>query len=184
MKRFVLIILLFASVVVFAAEQVREFKLRGWAFDIPSFLAQKVQDGPDFTVAYFSSAERKMSLGIYEGTSPQEFAKGKAGVREEKDAIAGQKVMWSVWEEGKAEGRSFHVELFLLIKSGPGQTERLHIFANAASKADLDLLRGSVRTGRQKATANHTMQRMGASRLVQSQYGSPWRLAPTADGDR
>jgi hypothetical protein len=31
---------------------------------------------------------------------------------------------------------------------------------------------------------NHTMQRMGASRLAQSQIESPWRLAPTADGDR
>ena len=31
---------------------------------------------------------------------------------------------------------------------------------------------------------NHTMQRMGASRLAQSQVASPWRLAPTADGDR
>ncbi len=31
---------------------------------------------------------------------------------------------------------------------------------------------------------NHTMQRMGASRLAQSQIGSQWRLAPTADGDR
>jgi hypothetical protein len=31
---------------------------------------------------------------------------------------------------------------------------------------------------------NHTMQRMGASRLAQSHIESPWRLAPTADGGR
>src|SRR4051812_24354671 len=31
---------------------------------------------------------------------------------------------------------------------------------------------------------NHTIQRMGASRLAQSQSGSPRRLAPTADGGR
>src|SRR6266568_912136 len=28
------------------------------------------------------------------------------------------------------------------------------------------------------------MQRMEARRLAQSQFGSPWRLAPTADGGR
>ena len=28
------------------------------------------------------------------------------------------------------------------------------------------------------------MQRMGASRLAQSQFRRPWRLARTADGDR
>jgi hypothetical protein len=31
---------------------------------------------------------------------------------------------------------------------------------------------------------NPTIQRMGASRLAQSGFLSPWRLAPTADGDR
>ena len=31
---------------------------------------------------------------------------------------------------------------------------------------------------------NHTMQRMGASRLAQLQLGSQWRLALTADGGR
>ena len=31
---------------------------------------------------------------------------------------------------------------------------------------------------------NHTMQRMGASRLAQSQMGSQGRLTPTVDGDR
>jgi len=31
---------------------------------------------------------------------------------------------------------------------------------------------------------NHTMQRMRASRSAQSQFGSPWRLARTADGGR
>jgi hypothetical protein len=31
---------------------------------------------------------------------------------------------------------------------------------------------------------NHTMQRMQASRLALSQFGSRWRLAHTADGDR
>ena len=31
---------------------------------------------------------------------------------------------------------------------------------------------------------NHTIQRMGASRLAQSQFRSLWRLAPTADGAR
>jgi hypothetical protein len=31
---------------------------------------------------------------------------------------------------------------------------------------------------------NHTIQRTGASRLAQRQYGSPRRLAPTADGGR
>lgn len=31
---------------------------------------------------------------------------------------------------------------------------------------------------------NHTIQRMGVSRLAQSQFGSPRRLAPTADGER
>src|SRR5664279_3373026 len=34
------------------------------------------------------------------------------------------------------------------------------------------------------AAHNHTMQRMRASRLTQSQFGSPWLLARTADGDR
>ena len=36
---------------------------------------------------------------------------------------------------------------------------------------------------RTRAT-NHTMQRMGASRLAQLQFGSARRLAPTADGGR
>ena len=31
---------------------------------------------------------------------------------------------------------------------------------------------------------NHTMQRMRASRLAQSQFGRPWRLARTANGER
>ena len=31
---------------------------------------------------------------------------------------------------------------------------------------------------------NHTMQRMRASRLAQSQFGNPWRPARTADGGR
>jgi hypothetical protein len=35
-----------------------------------------------------------------------------------------------------------------------------------------------------KRATNHTMQPMGASRLAQPQYGSPQRLAPTADGGR
>jgi hypothetical protein len=153
MKRLVPIVLVFISTAAFAAEQVREFKLRGWVFDIPRFLAQKVQDGPDFTVTFFSSAERKMSLGIYEGTAPREFAKGKAGVHEEKDEIGGQKVTWTLWEEGKPEARTIHAELFLLIKSAPSQTDKFHIFASAASANDLDLLRQSVRTGRQKVDA-------------------------------
>jgi hypothetical protein len=182
MKRLVPIILVFMSSAVFAAEQVREFKPRGWVFDIPRFLAQKVQDGPDFTVTYFSCAERRMWLGIYEGTAPQEFAKGKAGVRVEKDQIGGQKVTWALWEEGKPEARTFHAELFLLIKSAPSETDGFHIFANAASVDDLDFLRRSVRTGQQKVAANHTMQRMGASRSGQWQFLYRWRLAPTADG--
>jgi hypothetical protein len=148
------IVLMVASTVVFAGEQVREFSLRGWVFEIPSFLVQKVQQGPDFTVTYFSSGERKMSLGIYDGTSPQKFAKGKAEVREEKDQIGGQKVTWSLWEEGKGRERSFHAELSLLIKTASDQTAKFRVFATAASAADLDLLRRSVRTGRGRATAN------------------------------
>jgi hypothetical protein len=158
MQRLVPIVLVFISTAVFAAEQVREFKLRGWVFDIPRFLAQKVQDGPDFTVTYFTSAERKMSLAIYEGTAPQEFAKGKAGVREEKYEIGGQKVTWALWEEGKTEARTFHAELFLRIKSAPNQTDKFHIFASAASANDLDFLRQSVRTGRQKVSANKRLE--------------------------
>jgi hypothetical protein len=183
-KRLAPIVLVLISTAIFAAEQVREFKLRGWVFDIPRFLAQKVQDGPDFTVTYFSSAERKMSLGIYEGTAPQEVAKGKAGVREDKDEIGGQKVTWTLWEEGKPEARTFHAELFLLIKSAPSQTDKLHVFASAASAKDLDFLRQSVRTARQKVAANHTIQRMRASRLRQSQFKLPRRLARPADSGR
>jgi hypothetical protein len=33
-------------------------------------------------------------------------------------------------------------------------------------------------------TANHTIQRMGASRSVQLRFVRHGRLAPTADGDR
>ncbi len=33
-------------------------------------------------------------------------------------------------------------------------------------------------------TANHSIQRMGASRLGQRQYVYQWRLAPTADAER
>jgi hypothetical protein len=36
----------------------------------------------------------------------------------------------------------------------------------------------------EKKGSNHTMQWMGASRLAQLQFGSPWRLAPTTDGGR
>ena len=32
--------------------------------------------------------------------------------------------------------------------------------------------------------ANHSMQRMGASRSAQSRFQRPWRLAPTADAGR
>ena len=35
-----------------------------------------------------------------------------------------------------------------------------------------------------ETTANHSMQRMGASRLGQCQFEARWRLAPTADADR
>src|SRR5262249_6144901 len=100
--------IMFITSAALATDQGREFSLRGWVFDIPSFLAQKVQDGPDFTVTYFSSAKRKMSLGIYEGTAPKQFAEGKTGVREEKDQIGAQKATWALWEEGKPEGRTFH----------------------------------------------------------------------------
>jgi hypothetical protein len=155
MKHVAPIVLVLISITIFAAEQVHEFKLRGWVFDIPRFLARKVQDGPDFTVTYFSSTERKMWLGIYEGTAPQEFAKGKAGVREEKDEIGGKNVTWVLWEEGKGEAKTFRAELFLLIKSAPSETDKFHIFASAASAKDLDFLRQSVRTGRQKVAANH-----------------------------
>jgi hypothetical protein len=34
------------------------------------------------------------------------------------------------------------------------------------------------------ALANHTMLRMRASRLRQSQFERPWRLARTVDGNR
>ena len=32
--------------------------------------------------------------------------------------------------------------------------------------------------------ANHSIQRTGASRLAQSQFGSQWRLVPAADAER
>jgi hypothetical protein len=35
-----------------------------------------------------------------------------------------------------------------------------------------------------KRTPNHAIQRMGASHFGQSLFGSAWRLAPTADGNR
>ncbi len=42
----------------------------------------------------------------------------------------------------------------------------------------------SLRGLTQFSPANHTIQRMGASRSDQAQSESPWRLAPTADGGR
>ena len=157
MKRLIPILLLFTSGVIFAADQTRVVNIRGWLFDVPSFLTKKVHEGPDFTVTYFNSGPKQMSLGVYEGMFPQEFAKGKAGVRKEKEKIGGEEVTWALWEEAKGEKRSFHAEVFLLIDTQANSPEKFHFFATAASAAELSLLRQTVRTAHQKTAANKSL---------------------------
>ena len=89
-----------------------------------------------------------MSLGIYAGGWPKEFSKGKNNVRNESEQIAGQKVTWSLWEESADGKESFHAEVYLLINPALQQSEKLHIFALAASVSDLNMLRQSVRAAR------------------------------------
>ena len=150
MKALISVAMFLTATAVFGADQSRPIMIRGWSFDIPSFLTEHVQEGPDFTVTSFYSTERKMSLGIYEGMWPQEFAKGKDGVRGKMEKIENQDVKWSFWEETKDGKKSFHAEIFLLINPASQQPEKLHIFVAAASLSDLSLLQQSVRAARRK----------------------------------
>ncbi len=158
MKRFSLIACFFVAVGAIAAEPSRQLLIRGWEFSVPSFLTQKVHDGPDFTVTYLSSEEKKMGMGIYEGGHPQEASKGRPGVRKEEDKIAGQKASWALWEDEVDGAKRVRFEIFLAVSPLGTPSDQFHLFGYAASTADLDLLRDIVRSALQKEEANQTAQ--------------------------
>src|SRR5882724_142312 len=74
MKHLSSILLVLTAVTVLAVEQSSSITIRGWQFDFPAFLKQEATARPDFTVTYFTSTERKITVGIYEGMHPQQFA--------------------------------------------------------------------------------------------------------------
>jgi len=164
MKLFVL----FASFVVatsaVAADPGRPLLLRGWEFTVPVFLEQKVHDGPDFTVTYLSSDEKKMGMGIYEGGFPQEASKGRPRVTREDDNIAGQKVSWVLWDEETDGLKRVSFEVFLAVNPERASSDKFHLFGYASSTADLNLLRSIVRSAHRKEAANHPTEPLSPSR--------------------
>jgi hypothetical protein len=156
MKHFTLIAFLFVTIGAIAAEPSRQVLIRDWEFSVPAGLTQKVHDGPDFTVTYFSSEEKKMGMGIYEGGFPPEASKGRPGVRREEEKIAGQNASWALWGD-EAEGvQRLRFEVFLAVSPEHPPSDRFHLFGYAASTADLDLLRSIVRSAHRKEGANQT----------------------------
>ncbi|MEJ1973127.1 MAG: hypothetical protein WDM96_11910 [Lacunisphaera sp.] len=127
-------------------------------FSVPAFLTQKVHDGPDFTVTYLSSEEKKMGMGIYEGSFPQEGSKGRPGVRREEEKIAGQRASWALWEDEVDSVKRVRFEVFLAVSPGRPPSDKFHLFGYAASTADLDILRSIVRSAHQKEEANQAAQ--------------------------
>lgn len=156
MKHFAHIVFFIVAVGAIAAEPSRQLLIRGWEFSVPPFLTQKVHDGPDFTVTYLSSEEKKMGMGIYEGGFPQEASNGQPGVRREEERIAGQKASWALWEDEVAGVKRVHFEVFLVVNPERPSSDKFHLFGFAASTADLDLLRSIVRSAHQKVGANQS----------------------------
>ena len=168
MKPLALIAFLFAAVATTAAEMKRPVVIRGWEFMVPSFLAQRVHDGPDFTVTYFSSEQRKMGMGIYEGGFPQEEEKGQKDLRREEEQIAGQNASWALWSQEADGKKSFHFEIYLLVSPGETSSDKFHLFGAAATEADLEFLRNVVRSAQRKEAANPLLEPSAASG-----HGSP-----------
>jgi len=154
MKRFAQIACFFATVGAIAAEPSRQLLIRGWEFSVPTFLTQKINDGPDFTVTYLSSEKKKMGMGIYEGCCPQEASKGQPGVGREEEKIAGQKASWAIWEDEADGVKRVRFEVFLEVSPERPTSEKFHLFGFAVSTADLDLLRSIVRSAHRKEGAN------------------------------
>lgn len=158
MTRFAQIAFLFATVGAIAAEPSRKVVIRGWEFTVPAFLTQKVEDGPDFTVTYLFSEEKKMSLGVYEGGFPQEVSKGRPGVRREEERIAGQNASWALWQDEVNGGKRVLFEVYLSVNPERPPSDMFHLFGKAALAADLDVLRNIVRSAHRKEEANQSTQ--------------------------
>jgi len=134
-------LLLLSAVIVTAAEQLHTVTIRGWEFPLPAFLKQKVTEGPDFTITYFSSDERQITAGIYEGTAPQQFSEKKAGVAREKVTIDGQATAWAIWTEAADGRKQYHAEMNFQIDPKATIKEQFHVFMTAATAEDLRMMR-------------------------------------------
>ena len=156
-----------------AAEQPRSIAIRGWQFEFPVLLNQKVTTGPDFTVTYLSSDERKITVGIYEGMHPERFADKKSGVAHEKAKIDGQAASWAVWEEVADTGKEYHAELFFAIEPNAKAKEVFHVFVTASTSSDLSLIRGAVDQAR-KAKKPNKRAGVDAGFGVLFMFESPW----------
>ena len=155
MRRLCSVFLVLSVAAVFAAEQSRSLAIRGWQFEFPVLLNQKATTGPDFTVTYLSSDERKITVGIYEGMHPERFADKKSGVAHEKAKIDGQTASWAVWEEMADTGKEYHAELFFAIEPSAKAKEVFHVFVTASTSSDLSLIRGAVGHARKTKKPNY-----------------------------
>jgi len=153
MKHLSSILLVLTAVTVLAVEQSSSITIRGWQFDFPAFLKQEATAGPDFTVTYFTSTERKITVGIYEGMHPQQFADKHPNVTHEQALIDGQTTSWSMWETGDTN-KEYHAELYLDIVPGAKPVEKFHIFANTITREDLILIQQAVNHARKTKSKN------------------------------
>jgi len=163
MRHLCSIFFILSVVTAFAAEQSRSITIRGWQFEIPAFLNQKVTSGPDFTIIWLSSNERKITVGIYEGMHPQQFAGKKSGVTHKKATIDGQAASWAMWEEGDTN-KEYHAELLFDIDPRVKPEELFHIFMTASTREDLSVIREAVCRAR-KAKKPNRLQATPRSRL-------------------
>ena len=128
--------------------------IRGWQFEVPALLTQKVTTGPDFTVTYLCSNERKLTVGIYEGMHPQQFADQKSEVAHEQAVIDGQAASWALWTGGDTN-KEYHAELLFVIDPSVEPEEVFHIFITASTREELSMIREAVSRAR-KAKSEQT----------------------------
>lgn len=147
--------LVLIAVTALAADKApRSIIIRDWSITVPGDTEDHKSDGPDFSVTYLVFPKLESQVGIYEGGHPQEFAREQKEVTKQKDRIADQDVVWSLWKEKSGGRELLHGEVFLVCAAhriGVGKDalvyeEKFHIFLFARDDKALASLQDVVRT--------------------------------------
>ena len=158
---FVILSTMLMTVLVASAKDENVLTIGSWGngapelrISVPSGYAIERQKGPDFDVHYVGSKNpNDPTMGIYLGHHPNPFSSQKKGIeiKKEGDAILGQKVEWTSWQEKEDGGIIYHCETIVkeAFKGMGGSGAAylmIHIFIKGPDQKQVNLLRTSAKS--------------------------------------